>query len=224
MLAAARLRVEAGERKNAGRRRARALGLGFRVAAGRARRRRKGTENRDRQAGAAARGVDRELGGGPEAFDPSPVLAPLGESLLPTLGLRRGERVRRLAVPPRLVLVYPRAELAGGESRERQQQVAQIALGVDRDHGDAVDGRFFDQRQAQAGLAAAGHADADGVRDQIAGVVEHQVVERPTRVHVELAAEIEQPQLLEVLHRYLSLSDSVPEGITHRSIGTDSSR
>ena len=47
---------------------------------------------------------------------------------------------------------------------------------VDADGRDAVDGGFLQQRQAQAGLAAAGHADADGVGRQVLRVVEHQVV------------------------------------------------
>ena len=71
-----------------------------------------------------------------------------------------------------------RGEILGRELRKREQQIAEIALGIDDDRGDAVDGRFFEQRQAEARLAAAGHADADGVRGQVLRVVEQQFIGR----------------------------------------------
>ena len=58
----------------------------------------------------------------------------------------------------------------------------EIALGIDGEHREAVDGRLLDERDAQAGLAAAGHADADGVRDQVRRVVEHRDIGAPRRV------------------------------------------
>ena len=60
----------------------------------------------------------------------------------------------------------PAAQLGKGE-----QQVAEVALGIDGDDRDAVDGGFFEQRQAEARLAAAGHADAHGVGGEVLGVV-----------------------------------------------------
>jgi hypothetical protein len=53
-------------------------------------------------------------------------------------------------------------------------QVAEIALRIDRERGNAVDRGFFEQREAEARLAAAGHADADRVRRQILRVVEQR--------------------------------------------------
>ena len=50
---------------------------------------------------------------------------------------------------------------------EGQQQVGQVALGVDDDGRHAVDGRLLEQVDAQAGLAAAGHADKHGMGDQV---------------------------------------------------------
>jgi Flp pilus assembly protein TadD len=61
----------------------------------------------------------------------------------------------------------PRAEILRGELREGEQQVAEVALGVDGDRRDAVDRGLLEQREAQAGLAAAGHADADRVRGDL---------------------------------------------------------
>ena len=71
------------------------------------------------------------------------------------------------ALLARVVLVDPRPKSSGARFGKRQQQVGEVALGVDDDRGDAVDRGLFEQRDAQAGLAAAGHADADGVGDEV---------------------------------------------------------
>jgi len=84
----------------------------------------------------------------------------------------------------------PRAKVIGLQVREREQQVADVAFRVDRDRWHAVDGGLLEQRQAQAGLAAAGHADAHGVRGQVARVVEQFGAEL-LRGRVVLAAEVE---------------------------------
>ena len=73
-----------------------------------------------------------------------------GQPVAPALRLLRGEGVGRQPGAARLVLVDPRAEVLGGEVRERQQQVAEVALRVDGDDRDAVDGRFLDQRRGRA--------------------------------------------------------------------------
>ncbi len=77
----------------------------------------------------------------------------------------------------RLVRVDPGPEVLGAELREGQQQVAEVALGVDRRSRGCR--RWRPPRAAQRqrpGLAAAGHADADGVRDEVARVVEQPAV------------------------------------------------
>ena len=79
----------------------------------------------------------------------------------------------------------------GREIRKRQQQVAEIALRVDADGRDAVDRRFLEQREAQPGLAAAGHADAHRVCGQVLRVIEHQIVPECIRLRIELAPQVE---------------------------------
>ena len=110
----------------------------------------------------------------------------------------RGVVVHRQVLPARVVLVDPRPEVFRLEPGEREQQVGEIALGIDDDGRDAVDGRFLDQRQAQAGLAAAGHADADRVGDQVLRVVEDQAVLRLLLLPVIGPAQVEDAQLLEI--------------------------
>ena len=110
------------------------------------------------------------------------------------------ERVRRDAGAPRLVFVDPRPEVFRREVRERQQQVREVPLRIDGDHGHAVDCGLLDQRKAQPGLAAARHADADGVRHEVTRVVEDGCFELFLGVEVVLATEVEDAELLEVLH------------------------
>ena len=61
----------------------------------------------------------------------------------------------------------------GGAARgEVQGEVAEVAFGVDGDDGDAVQRGFFEQGDAEAGFAGAGHADDDGVGGEVGCVVE----------------------------------------------------
>ena len=217
MLAAARWRIEPGQRQDARGRAAGALGQQLAVRAGCRGWGRKRAQDGDRHAGAAAGRVDRELGGVAQALDAAGVLAPLGQSLSPPLRFGGGKRVGRLAAATRLVLVDPRPELRRRELRERQQEVAQIAFRVNRDDRDAIDRCLFDEREAQARLAAAGHADADGVGHEVARVVEHHLVERVPACHVVAAPEIEKTELFIVLHtRMLILRLAHPQFHRHR--------
>ncbi len=160
-----------------------------------------GAEDRDGHAGPAPWGVDGEVGGALQALDPGAVLAPFRQSGAPPLRFRGSERLGRLSLPASLVFVDPGPKLTRRQLRERQEQVAEVALRVDGNHRHAVDGGLFDERQAEPGLAAAGHPDADGVRDEVARIVEHRLVERAAGRHVVPASEIEEAELLEVLHR-----------------------
>ena len=92
------------------------------------------------------------------------------------------------------------AKSAGGESREGEQQVAEVAFRIDRDHGHAVDRRFFDQVDAKAGLAAAGHAGDHGMRDEVRRIVKKRRVAAGLGVRVDLTAEVEQAELFEIGH------------------------
>ena len=154
--------------------------------------------------GLAARRVDRELRRRPQPADAFAVLIPGGQALAPQLGLGCGMLVGGQVLAPRVVLVDPRPELLGGELRKGEQQVAHVALGIDHQRGDAVDGRLFEQADAEAGLAAAGHADADRVGHQVLRVVEHLPVARLARLQVVRPAQIEGAQLLVALHCPLS--------------------
>ena len=78
----------------------------------------------------------------------------------------------------RLVLGDPRTEFVGRQVRKRQQQVGDVTLRIDRDRRNAVDRRFLEQRQAQPRLAAARHAETDGMGHEIAGIVENRPVGR----------------------------------------------
>ena len=197
MLAAARRRVDAGQHQRARRGAAGALRQQLRIVALRGRRRAEGAEDRDRPPGPAAGRVDRELRGLPQPLDSGAVLAPRLKTGGPSRRLLRRERVDVEPGEPRVVLVDPGPELGGAQTREGQQQVAEIALRIDGDHRHAVDGRFLDQPEAQAGLAAAGHADADRVRDEIARVVQHRLVEGLAGGDVVAPAEVEEAEFFE---------------------------
>ena len=120
------------------------------------------------------------------------LLAGLDQSLLPTLRELLGVVIHAEVARPRVVGVEPLGEITRREVGELKQEVRQVALGVDDDGGDAVDGRLLEQRDAQAGLARAGHADDDAVGREVAGVV-HDVLVGLDGLggEVVLAAEVE---------------------------------
>ena len=115
--------------------------------------------------------VDRDIRSIAKALDALAVLIPVGQSLAPGLGGLRGERVRCHAFACGFARIDPRREVFGAQLRKGQQQIAEVAFGVDGDSRHAIDRGFFEQRQAQTGLPAAGHADADRVRGQVARVI-----------------------------------------------------
>ena len=49
--------------------------------------------------------------------------------------------------------IHPGFEIGRGQVGEMQQQVGEVALGVDHDGRDILQGGFFEQTDAQAGLA-----------------------------------------------------------------------
>lgn len=53
-----------------------------------------------------------------------------------------------------------------------EEGVGDVAFRVDHEGGDVVEGGFFEQVDAEASLARAGHADDDGVGGEVGGVVE----------------------------------------------------
>ena len=127
--------------------------------------------------------------------------APRREPVAPALGDVGGFRVGAAVVSRRFLLVDPGPEVRRIQVRKRQEQIAEISLGIDRDHRDRVDQRFLDDRDPESRLAAAGHADADGVGGEVLGVVEDRGVEDLAGLEIELATEIEEADLLGDLRR-----------------------
>ena len=102
---------------------------------------------------------------------------------------------------PRLVLVDPRPEilrrraLGNVSSRLPRSPFGSMAI-----TGTPSIAASSMSDEAEAGLAAAGHADADRVGDEIARVVEDRLSRAVLVVEVVLATEIEEAELLEILH------------------------
>jgi hypothetical protein len=86
-------------------------------------------------------------------------------------------------------------EIARRQIWKRQHQIREIALRIDDEGRNAVDRRFLDQSDAQAGLAAAGHADTHRVRREIACIVQNQLVARRAAVRKADFTEIECAEL-----------------------------
>jgi hypothetical protein len=101
----------------------------------------------------------------------------------------------------RIVLVDPRTKIAWLKLGKGEQQIGQIAFGIDDDRGNAVDRGLLQHRDAQARLPAPGHADADGVRDQVLGVVEDQLIGRRLGGKIVSPPQVENAELLKILHR-----------------------
>jgi hypothetical protein len=142
-----------------------------------------------------------------ELGDAGPVLAPVGQPLRPRVRLLLGEVLGGQTLARGLLRVHPGLEVLGLEVGEGEQEVAQIALGIHHDGRDPVDGRFLQQPDAQAGLAAARHAHAHAVGDEVFRVVEEEVA-RLFRTKIVFPAEVERPQLFEVFHGRSSLTHS----------------
>ena len=104
----------------------------------------------------------------------------------------------RKSLLPRVVLVDPRQEILRPQLGEREHQIGEVALGVDEEGGDAVDRRLLEQGEAQTGLAAARHAHAHCVGDEVLRVVEHEPGLRLPRRQIPGASEVEDAELLEV--------------------------
>ena len=161
-----------------------------------ARGRREGAQRGEREAGRRPGRVDREVGRGTQAPDAIAVLAPVGEALAPEIGtvLRVGLRVHALA--SRLALVDPGLQVGRAQLGEGEQEVPEVALRVEDERRHTVQRGLLQQRDAEAGLAAAGHADADGVGGQVLRVVQVGLGRDRRRRRVPAPTEIEGPQLL----------------------------
>jgi hypothetical protein len=138
-------------------------------------------DHRDGPAGRAPRSIDDHVGRLAQAADAVPGLAPVRQALRPAGGLVRRVGLEARSLLPRLVGIDPRREVLRSEIREREEQVGQIPFGIDHQGGNAVEQGLLEQRQAQAGLAAARHPDAHGVGDEVLRVVEEESALGPAR-------------------------------------------
>ena len=99
--------------------------------------------------------------------------------------------------------VDPRSEIARRQIGKRQQQIAQIAFRIDRDRRNAVERGFLQNSQAKPRLAAAGHADANGVRREVLAVVEQRLGAGLLLGQVVRATEVKRAWFVDVGHRIL---------------------
>ena len=194
-----RISVHVEQRQDARRRRLHALTVEVDVIDQCLVRRIESAQHRHGQAGIAAWRVDGEVDVLPELRDALAGLAPLAEPGLPQRRLRRRVFVRRLALVHRDARIDPRAEVLGPQLGEGKQQVAHVALRVDRDDRDVVEGRFFEDPDAEPGFAGPGHADDCGMRGQVLRVVQDQLIRERIGDVVVALAEIERSQFLEVV-------------------------
>jgi len=109
---------------------------------------------------------------------------------------------RRSTVSRCLIRINPRLEILGRKLWECQEEIAEIAFGIDRDGRDTVDCRLLEQGNAESRLAAAGHADTDCVRRQILRIVQHGAVGGPALRKVVFATKVKCSELF-VIHQLL---------------------
>ena len=151
--------------------------------------------------GVGAGRVDEDVGLVLQHLDAFGLFAGGGEAFSPEIRLLLREVGRGEAGLAGVIDVDPGEEVGTLEIGKRQQQVREIPLRIDDEGRDVVDRRLFEQGEAQARLAAAGHADADGVGDEVLRVVEDQVFGIVLlRRLVVVRTEVKDAELLEVLH------------------------
>ena len=169
-------------------------------------------QDREAEPRAAPGRVDRKVRRRAQARDAVTGLAPGGQPLRPPLRFGGGERLRRHLLSARVVRVDPREEVVGRERREGEHEIGYVALRVDGDDRHAIERRLLEQREAQTGLAAARHPHAHGVRDEVARIVQHKTVTRPAGGQVVRPSEVEEAELLVVLHGDSSSADDCTLG------------
>ena len=152
-------------------------------------------QHRQSEAGISAGRVDADRRGRAQPRDTLGRLVPIREALLPARRGLLGELLDREVLAGGVLRVNPRPEIRGRQLRKGQQQVGDVTLGIDADCRDAVDGSLLEHAQAQPGLAAARHADADRVRGEVARVDEQRFSLHLAGSRVDFAAEVEGAEL-----------------------------
>ena len=92
--------------------------------------------------------------------------------------------------------IDPRREVCRARLGNVRRRFSEIALRVDGQTGMPSIAASSMSVMPEPGLAAAGHADADGVGQEIAGVVEDEIVEAGAFLEIELLSEVEESELL----------------------------
>ena len=91
---------------------------------------RKRLEDRNRQPGAGPGSINGKIRGVAQALNAVAVLTPIRQTLAPGIGLLRGIFLRRQTFLAGIILVDPRQKVFSAQLGESQQEVAQVALGI----------------------------------------------------------------------------------------------
>ena len=161
---------------------------------------RKRLQQRNRNTRAAAGRVDCKLGRRLKPLDTLTALPPLLQAFAPQVGLFRRKLLRFHPLASRIVFVDPGLKIFRPEIRKLQQEIADVALGIDYERRNTVDGRFLEQIDAKSRLAAAGHSDANGVRYQVPAVIQHCFLSGLAGRRIVFASQIERSKFFDILH------------------------
>ena len=172
-----------------------AFAQGFRVRVKIESRRSQTSQNVDGGGGFRAGGVNRVFHAFFEQAHALGRYAPFGKPFTPLRGNLLSVFLDAEPFSSGVINIHPGAEIFGTHFLELQQQICHVAFGVNDYHGHLVQCGFFQQNNTQAGLAASRHADTNGMRGQIAGVVEKGAVEQAFSIEVVFSAEIERTKM-----------------------------
>ena len=169
-------------------------------------------QNIDRQTGAASRSVDSEIGGCAQPGDSLRPLVPFRQPLAPHVRCFFGELVQTPPLAGGVAGLNPGSEVFGTQIGKTEKQVGDIPFGIDGDHRNIVDQRFLQQPDPQAGLAAAGHADDNGMGQKVFGIIKDQFISPLPGRHIKGFSQVENTQFFVSFHRKPPLNDGTVHG------------
>ena len=112
-----------------------------------------------------------------------------------------------LTASSRLIGIDPGKKVFRTKLGKAQQKIAEISLGIDRDHRNSIDRRLFEQANSETCLAAASHPNTDSMRREMLRLVEKQFGSDLAMLQVVGLAEVKQPELLKILRRFHDRAD-----------------
>ncbi len=115
---------------------------------------------------------------------------PIGEAIFPGFGGFSGGGFDRFPLAAEGIGIQPGLEIGRGQVGKMQEQVGQVAFGIDQNGRDALERGFFHQANAQTGFPGTGHAGDNGVRGQVHRVIIERLLDLPGIFQVILAAKI----------------------------------